>query len=1124
MAHRHLRVTLFDQHPKPISHRLHSSPAQLSSAPTTPTNRTQWQSFEPIAQQLISIHRAFYNRSHHLPSAQRWEALRAQGYKPAKRSPLEVKWWEEERRRGRVQPDHQISRPLLSPRPSRKLKSPPDRKSFTSTTSSSQLNTFGLSRSPSMIRKDSPDVIDLVGGAVDFGSPDLDYGGLDFDSSDSPTWTASVGQSPGARGFSGLQAGSFIELRRTNQSETGIVVSVIGSEVIYVSRSGEIRLNSLDNVMYIMHHVVESSAARKAVDPEVSLERLADPTLMASSSTKSAIDRNLFDQKATAIADARKHCCRTLRVIDAKLDRCHAILTKAGSYNLYNHFKHAEPGKTAQLSTEEGVRFLLGHQHISDEIMLFALHQQLMANSDMFIANAREMRDQSAFSLQSEETLEALYTVREWVARDSMELKLFVDKARRVIESNQSLQKSSGASLPLRLAPVSFASWTPSDLLFIKVFRTIAITQRMIQDQPLNTVVAAVLKKIELYDERAMLKTWPVLTFDRFGAIVLLRDIGVLPAWQSVGLWDPSLDLKSRYRAYLTNKANPAHSKPLRTIPITSSPAHHHPKKRSATKRDSPILDPADVLRHDFGDMPVYIIDDPNAEELDDGVSIELVEDSAHSGPQLAWIHVHIADPTTCLHPSHPIALEARRYLETLYLPGFTLPMLPPGFIQANKLSLGVDGEGGGQRTLTFSALLDQTGNILDHKIRPGFINCTKQVIYDLVTTILDGQASPPAPTLTIGQPSASKPTENRPTLTLDQLDDDDRTRLKQLATFAAALTRRRVNDGALGWNLPTPSVSVHDSPGLIHPRFSIPASPKLLVGTPAVTIRLPGPIVDHRTHRWGLSSAQQLVSEFMILAGRLAGRVLEPDLLLPFRTQPPPELNDVTGNAEALAMVRKQLSPDTGLVSPFVFQRARIKFLPASHALQPHPHAPLGVEDRFGYCKVTSPLRRYSDLVAHWQLKSALLRASGRVGYPDPQAILSQARMQELVGRLDRETKAVQIAGRKLQRSWMSYVLSRAPAALKKLRGVVCSEPVLVRFTNMWSMKVYIPELGLKASLVAREREDWFAGGTRVGAEPATEDIVGLCVPVKVVYVNEDDHFVVELERERIGEMKMMV
>lgn len=220
MAQRPLRSNFFDKHSHHPHHlsRLHPSPQvhRSSSHDQASTSRppSQLHAFKPVAQELISIYGAFYNRSRDILAARRWEALRAQGFKPEKRSPLEVRWWQEERRRGRIQPDHQISRPILFQHPSHHLRTIVNRRSFSSTRNPDQNISSGPSQLPSMIRKDSPDIMNLVGGAADFGTLDLDYGGLDSDSFESGTRISSLGKNPGTRGLAGLRPGSFIELRR----------------------------------------------------------------------------------------------------------------------------------------------------------------------------------------------------------------------------------------------------------------------------------------------------------------------------------------------------------------------------------------------------------------------------------------------------------------------------------------------------------------------------------------------------------------------------------------------------------------------------------------------------------------------------------------------------------------------------------------------------------------------------------------------------------------------------------------------------------------------------------------------------------------------------------------------
>ena len=95
-----------------------------------------------------------------------------------------------------------------------------------------------------------------------------------------------------------------------------------------------------------------------------------------------------------------------------------------------------------------------------------------------------------------------------------------------------------------------------------------------------------------------------------------------------------------------------------------------------------------------------------------------------------------------------------------------------------------------------------------------------------------------------------------------------------------------------------------------------------------------------------------------MILAGEVAGRYCqEHNLPVPFRGQPQPELPP---EAELL-----QLPP--GPVRACALRRC----MPRSEVgITPNRHASLGLG---AYTQVTSPIRRYTDLLAHFQLKAHL-------------------------------------------------------------------------------------------------------------------------------------------------------
>lgn len=971
------------------------------------------------------------------------------------------------------------------------------------------------------------------------------------------------------------------------------MVRILGNSIVYVDRAGEIRLSILDNVMYTVHGIVPEDVASRAYDENFSIEGLNQSV---SSAGPVESDPEELDAKHQAIIDIRRECCRALRNLEKKIDKCHSVLTKAGSYNLYYRLKHPDPQRSAQVTIEQALKLLLGQNYPDDQLMAFALHQQLMANADMFLANAREMRDGSTFTVQSFHTLVALYTVRDWIDQDSIQLKAFVEKCKTIIQARRSQHADTNRETPVKHAPVSFPPWTSTDQMFIQVFQTIATNQRLIQDQPYSTVAAYILKRIGLYDSEAMVNTWPSLTFDRFGAIALLRDLGILPAWQTVGLWDPDLDLTPRiseqYNIMARSHDNPAN------LDITPSAKTSKIKGGGdgAALTSKPILsssspDPIDPLRYDFGKLPAYIIDDPGAQELDDGISIEVIDESVDNLE--AWVHVHVADPTSHLGPSDPISLKARAYLDTIYLPGFTLPMLPSHWIDRHRMSLGSNDKSGRpvyQRTLSFSARINNMGEILDYKIRPGLINNPKQLTYQVVSEILDGPRSTGERMIHVGPDSdrmASTEQNAHRNLTVGELDHHDRKRLRQLGRISQILTQKRVKDGAMGWHLPIAQVSVKSHP-LVSPSIGIPHSPRITIGTPSISISLPSKVSDYKNHSWGMNSAQILVSEMMIMAGRLAGRFYVDskgssdetwEFKLPFRSQPSPDLVGSAQNEQTLKELRRQIDPKTGLISPFKFSKSRLMFMPAVNGLEPMDHFPLGINDRFGYCKVTSPLRRYSDLVAHWQIKTAIARSHGRATYEDRRGILSAKGMSELIDRLDRDRKPIINLERKMNLSWICYVLRRIlnedrtgelPKSFKlyevegqaedriefldlidhRLTAIILQDPVLMRFSNRWSFKVYIPELGLRASLIVDQLQPWFskwvddrrrgpAGALAVDdhhspdlrssssssdpyrsqaddGDDADHDPVGLRVPVKIFYINQEDHLILRLDSNR--------
>ncbi|MBD2151647.1 VacB/RNase II family 3'-5' exoribonuclease [Pseudanabaena sp. FACHB-1277] len=103
---------------------------------------------------------------------------------------------------------------------------------------------------------------------------------------------------------------------------------------------------------------------------------------------------------------------------------------------------------------------------------------------------------------------------------------------------------------------------------------------------------------------------------------------------------------------------------------------------------------------------------------------------------------------------------------------------------------------------------------------------------------------------------------------------------------------------------------------------------------------------------------SRQLVAEMMILAGEVAAKFAQThNIPIPYRYQEQPELPPL----DTLMQL------PSGPVREFAICRCMTKGLLGLYASR---HAGLGLD---AYAQVTSPIRRYSDLLAHWQIKAFL-------------------------------------------------------------------------------------------------------------------------------------------------------
>ncbi|XGB40990.1 MAG: ribonuclease R [Nodosilinea sp. LVE1205-7] len=295
-----------------------------------------------------------------------------------------------------------------------------------------------------------------------------------------------------------------------------------------------------------------------------------------------------------------------------------------------------------------------------------------------------------------------------------------------------------------------------------------------------------------------------------------------------------------------------------------------------------------DVERYDLTHLKVYTVDDASTQEIDDGLSLEILANHSHR----LW--VHIADPTRWLLPGDDLDLEARRRCTTVYLPTGMIPMFPAE-LATGPMSLK---QGEVCCSLSFGITLTAAGEIQDYTIHPGLIKPTYRLTYEDVDEML-------------------------------QLGITAESELQELAHWAQVRSQWRLNQGAISINMPETSIKV------------------IADQNNDIVIEV---LED--------SPARQLVAEMMILAGEVAARYgQDHELAIPFRSQPQPEL---PSDQELMQL-------PTGWVRDSAIRRC----MPRSEVgVIPSRHATLGLDS---YSQVTSPIRRYLDLLVHFQLKAHL-------------------------------------------------------------------------------------------------------------------------------------------------------
>jgi hypothetical protein len=419
--------------------------------------------------------------------------------------------------------------------------------------------------------------------------------------------------------------------------------------------------------------------------------------------------------------------------------------------------------------------------------------------------------------------------------------------------------------------------------------------------------------------------------------------------------------------------------------------------------KEYPSRDPLHSLRHEMTDT-VYTIDDPTAHELDDGISVERKPNGEE------WIHVHIADPTSYIAPNSPLATLAQLRGSSLYLPFRHFPMMPDD-LSDKIFNLGVS-----PTAMTFSARLDSNGNIADYKVTPTVLKNVKLTTYDDVDTCLDWKPFiEKNPVFWVAEylKKANK-------VRCPEFSDYQVAELRKLQELLLRHRQHRIDSGAILNDQFNSSIRVLEYPlALSNPVHERTYDQK----EPVSSIHLNPYKLTQR------SPAHTLVSEAMILAGRIAAKYCqEHSLPVAYRGQPSileglraqfGDSMDLDSVAKKIADVCASKNADNQFI-PEAEYRSLLPFMrPAYHSFQPVSHYSMGIQDKDfgGYVKVTSPLRRYQDMLVHWQIQASLL---------GKKPIFDLGMVQRITTRMESIAKAEKGLSKRSTTYWLLEYLKR--------------------------------------------------------------------------------------------------
>lgn len=330
--------------------------------------------------------------------------------------------------------------------------------------------------------------------------------------------------------------------------------------------------------------------------------------------------------------------------------------------------------------------------------------------------------------------------------------------------------------------------------------------------------------------------------------------------------------------------------------------------------------DPADYEgREDLRALKTFTIDGATAKDFDDAVSLERTERGWRLG-------IHIADVSHYVRPGSALDQSAYDRGTSLYLPGFTVPMLPE-CLSNNLCSLmpHVD-------RLTMSLFMDiENGRVVNHHLTNAVICSHARLTYSSVNRLFESHETDIAPDL--------------------------QAILQDMRTLSQELRKHRKARGCIDFEIEEGKFILNEK------------------GEPEDILLSPR------------GESERIIEDFMLLANEtVAALARNTELPFIYRIHESPDQDRLKTLSHFLATLNMTVhfgaDPHPGILQSVldqmqshpaydVVRRYMLRALKkAQYSEKPKGHYALALED---YCHFTSPIRRYPDLVVHRMLKMLL-------------------------------------------------------------------------------------------------------------------------------------------------------